>query len=38
MEKHLYQLHIAGLRWRVSSPLDLKVDDSCAPFKTVTDP
>ena len=32
MEKHLYQLQIAGLRWHVSSPVELKVEDSCAPF------
>lgn len=38
MDEFVYHLQIAGLRWRVSSPIELEVEDSCAPFLTQPGP
>lgn len=32
MDEFTYHLQIAGLHWRLSSPFELDVEDSCAPF------
>lgn len=32
MEEFTYYLQIAGLRWRVVSPVELEIEDSCVPF------
>ncbi len=34
MDTYQYQLHMAGLRWQVNSPVELEIQDSCAPFLT----
>lgn len=38
MDEFVYYLQIAGLRWRISSPIELEVDDSCKPFLTEAGP
>ena len=32
MDGFVYQLNMAGALWRISSPIELEVQDSCAPF------
>lgn len=34
MDEFVYQLQMAGLRWRITSPVELEVEDSCTPFLT----
>ncbi len=34
MDEYVYQLQLAGAIWRVSSPVELEVPESCAPFLT----
>lgn len=38
MDEFVYYLQIAGLRWRLSSPMELETDASCAPFLTEAGP
>lgn len=38
MDEFLYHLQIAGMRWCLSSPIELETENSCAPFLTEAGP